>query len=306
MSKILVVGSINMDLVTRVSKTPKIGETIFGSDFKQIPGGKGANQAVSMARLGADVSMIGMVGADSFGETLLNGMKKDGVDISGIGKCNEIPTGIATIIVDDDANNSIIVVSGANFELTKEDLEKNRLLYEKSDFIVHQLETPMDAVEYSMKLSKELGKVTILNPAPAKFLSDEIIKNVDYLLPNETELEILTGMEIKNREDILRASQKMMDKGVKKLIVTLGSKGALYVDKDGVREYGVYKVESLDTTAAGDSFIGGFVSTLSNGGSIEEAMDFAAKVGAITVTREGAQTSLPTLEEVLNFGGVIR
>ncbi len=305
MSRILVVGSINMDLVTRVSKTPKIGETILGSGFKQIPGGKGANQAVAIARLGGDVSMIGMVGADSFGDTLLQAMEKDGVDISGIGRCKDISTGIATIIVDDNANNSIIVVSGANFKLTKGELDSNRGLYEKSDFIVHQLETPLETVEYSLKLSKELGKTTILNPAPAKFLSDGIIKNVDYLIPNETELEILTGMEINSREDILEAAQKMMDKGVKKLIVTLGSKGALYVDRDGFREYGVYKVDAVDTTAAGDSFIGGFVAAFSKGESLEKSMDFAAKVGAITVTMEGAQTSLPTLDEVVNFKGVM-
>jgi ribokinase len=305
MSKILVVGSINMDLVTRVSKAPKTGETVLGEDFKQIPGGKGANQAVAMARLGSDVAMIGMVGEDSFGDTLLSAIKKDGVDISGIGRCSGKSTGIATIVVDDDANNSIIVVSGANFEMKKEDIDKNIKLYEDSKIVVHQLETPLDIVEYSLKVSKALGKTTILNPAPAKSMSDEIIKNVDYLIPNETELEILSGMPVKTKEDILLACRKMMEKGVKKLIVTLGSKGAIYVDSEGSKEFGVYKVEAVDTTAAGDSFIGGFTAAFSKGKPVEEAMDFAAKVGAITVTREGAQTSLPTLDEVRNFKGVV-
>ncbi|WP_319204401.1 ribokinase [uncultured Ilyobacter sp.] len=305
MGKILVVGSINMDLVTRAFKSPRIGETILGKDFKQIPGGKGANQAVAVARLGSDVSLIGMVGEDSFGDTLLSVIKKDGVDISGVGRCRDRSTGIATIVVDDDANNSIIVVPGANFEIKKEDIDANIKLYENSEIVVHQLETPLDIVEYSLKISKKLGKTTILNPAPAKAMSDEIIKNVDYLIPNETELELLSGVPVKTKEDILKACRKIMTKGVKKLIVTLGSKGAIYVDGEGTREFGVYKVDAVDTTAAGDSFIGGFTAALSKGESIEKAMDFAAKVGAITVTREGAQTSLPTLDEVMNFKGVI-
>ena len=305
MGKILVVGSINMDLVTRASKSPRIGETILGKDFKQIPGGKGANQAVAVARLGSDVSLIGMVGEDSFGDTLLSVIKKDGVDISGVGRCRDRSTGIATIVVDDDANNSIIVVPGANFEIKKEDIDANIKLYENSEIVVHQLETPLDIVEYSLKISKKLGKTTILNPAPAKAMSDEIIKNVDYLIPNETELELLSGVPVKTKEDILKACRKIMTKGVKKLIVTLGSKGAIYVDGEGSREFGVYKVDAVDTTAAGDSFIGGFTAALSKGESIEKAMDFATKVGAITVTREGAQTSLPTLDEVMNFKGVI-
>lgn len=305
MNKILVVGSINMDLVTRVSKSPKIGETVLGEDFKQIPGGKGANQAVAMARLGSDVSMIGMVGEDSFGNTLLAAIKKDGVDISGIGRCKNRSTGIASIVVDNDANNSIIVVSGANFEIKKEDIDANIKLYENSEIVVHQLETPLDIVEYSLKISKKLGKTTILNPAPAKVMSDEIIKNVDYLIPNETELELLTGMPVKTKEDILLACRKMMAKGVKKLIVTLGARGAIYVDDQGSREFGVYKVEAVDTTAAGDSFIGGLASAFSKGESVERAMDLAAKVGAITVTREGAQTSLPTMDDVMNFKGVM-
>ena len=208
MSKILVVGSINMDLVTRVSKAPKTGETVLGEDFKQIPGGKGANQAVAMARLGSDVAMIGMVGEDSFGDTLLSAIKKDGVDISGIGRCSGKSTGIATIVVDDDANNSIIVVSGANFEMKKEDIDKNIKLYEDSKIVVHQLETPLDIVEYSLKVSKALGKTTILNPAPAKSMSDEIIKNVDYLIPNETELEILSGMPVKTRRIFFWPAEK--------------------------------------------------------------------------------------------------
>ncbi len=303
MKKILVVGSINMDLVTYTSKTPKIGETVLGKTFSQIPGGKGANQAVAMARLGADVSMIGRVGKDSFGEVLIEGMKRDGLKTDGIEEVEGVSTGIASIVVDDSAHNSIIVVPGANFEIDESDLARHRRMYEESDIVVHQLETPLNVVEASLKLAKDLGKTTILNPAPAKELSDEMIANVDYLIPNETELELLSGMEVRDEEDVLKAAKVLMDKGVEKLVVTLGSKGAMYIDGNETKKVNAYKVDAVDTTAAGDSFIGGLATALANGKNFEEAMEFAARVGAITVTRRGAQTSLPTLEEVENFGG---
>lgn len=301
--KILVVGSINMDLVTVTEKTPKIGETVLGRTFSQIPGGKGANQAVAMARLKADVSMIGRVGTDSFGDTLIDGMKKDGLGVEGIEKVEGVSTGIASIVVDDSAHNSIIVVPGANFEITKEDIDRHIDLYKEADIIVHQLETPIDVVAYSMEVSKKIGKTTILNPAPARELSDEMIANVDYLIPNETELELISGMEVKTDEDVKAASRILMDKGVKKLIVTLGSKGAMYIDENETKVVKAYKVTAVDTTAAGDSFIGGLTTGIAKGLTIEKAMEFATKVGALTVTKAGAQTSLPTLEEVENFGG---
>lgn len=303
MKKILVVGSINMDLVTVTEKTPKIGETILGRSFAQIPGGKGANQAVAMARLGADVAMIGRVGTDSFGDVLIEGMKNDGLKVEGIEKVEGVSTGIASIVVDDSAHNSIIVVPGANFEIVEADIDRHRKLYEEADIVVHQLETPLNVVEYSLKLAKSLGKTTILNPAPAKELSDEIIATVDYLIPNETELELLSGMEVKTTDDVLAAAKVLMGKGVKKLVVTLGSKGSMYIDKDETREVNAYKVDAVDTTAAGDSFIGGLTTALAKGAAFTEAMEFATKVGAITVTRRGAQTSLPTLKEIEEFGG---
>jgi len=303
MKKILVVGSINMDLVTVTEKTPKIGETILGRSFAQIPGGKGANQAVAMARLGADVAMIGRVGTDSFGDTLIEGMKNDGLKVEGIEKVEGVSTGIASIVVDDSAHNSIIVVPGANFEIDEADIDRHRKLYEEADIVVHQLETPLNVVEYSLKLAKSMGKTTILNPAPAKELSDEIIASIDYLIPNETELELLSGMEVKTTDDVMAAAKVLMDKGVKKLVVTLGSKGSIYIDENETKEVNAYKVDAVDTTAAGDSFIGGLTTALAKGATFTEAMEFATKVGAITVTRRGAQTSLPTLEEIEDFGG---
>ena len=302
MKKICVVGSLNMDLVVNVETMPKKGQTLIGGDFKEVPGGKGANQAVAMARLGADVSMIGKVGNDGFGQTLLEALKNDNVNTSYIYK-EEGPSGVATITVDKNAENSIVVAPGANFTLVKEDIDKNIEAIKSSDIVVVQLETPLETINYTLKKAKELGKYTILNPAPAVNLDDSIIKNVDLLTPNETELEILSGVSINCEDDILKASKIMIEKGVKELIVTLGSKGSLYINKEKNMFKKSYKVEAIDTTAAGDSYTGALAVAFSKGKNIEEAMDFASKVGALCVTKEGAQSSLPTIDEVEKFRG---
>lgn len=302
MKKICVVGSLNMDLVVNVESMPKKGQTLIGGDFKEVPGGKGANQAVAMARLGADVSMIGKVGTDGFGQTLLEALKNDNVNTSYIYK-EEGPSGVATITVDKNAENSIVVAPGANFALGKEDIDKNIEAIKSSDIVVVQLETPLETIDYTLKKAKELGKYTILNPAPAVNLDDSIIKNVDLLTPNETELEILSGVSINCEDDILKAAKIMIEKGVKELIVTLGSKGSLYINKEKNMFKKSYKVEAIDTTAAGDSYTGALAVAFSKGKNIEEAMDFASKVGALCVTKEGAQSSLPTIDEVEKFRG---
>ncbi|MGL5329194.1 MAG: ribokinase [Peptostreptococcaceae bacterium] len=302
MKSICVIGSLNMDLVVKVDNMPKGGQTVIGGSFKEVPGGKGANQAVAMARLGGKVNMIGKVGKDGFGETLLTALKNDNVNTEYINKEN-IATGVAMITVDKNAENSIVVAPGANFEVDTNYIDTNIKGIENSDIIVLQLETPLDTINYALKKSKELGKYTILNPAPAVKLDDEIISNVDLLTPNETELEILSGVEINNEEDILKASKVMIDKGVKELIVTLGSKGSLYINKEKSMFKKAYKVEAIDTTAAGDSYTGALAVSFANGSNVEEAMDFASKVGALSVQKEGAQSSLPTLEDVQNFRG---
>ncbi|MDU2147772.1 MAG: ribokinase [Paeniclostridium sordellii] len=302
MKKICVIGSLNMDLVVNVENMPKKGQTLIGSDFKEVPGGKGANQAVAMARLGGDVTMVGKVGTDSFGETLINALKKDNVDTTYIHKENG-STGVAMITVDQNAENAIVVAPGANFKVNQNDIDKNVEAIKTSDIVVVQLETPLETIKYTLKKSKEFGKYTILNPAPAVKLEDSIIENVDLLTPNETELEILSGITIENEADILTAAKVMIKKGVKELIVTLGSKGSLYINKDIERFKKSYKVEAIDTTAAGDSYTGALAVAFSKGENVEYAMDFASKVGALCVTKEGAQSSLPTLEEVNEFRG---
>lgn len=300
MKKICVIGSLNIDLVVKVDNMPKKGQTLIGSDFNEVPGGKGANQAVAMARLGGAVNMIGKVGADGFGVRLMEQLKNNNVNTNYI-SVEECATGVAMITVDKNADNSIVVAPGANFKVDKEYIDKSIEAINCSDIIVLQLETPLETIKYALKKSKELGKYTILNPAPAVKLEDELIANVDLLTPNETELEILSGVEIKSDEDIEKAAKTMIEKGVKELIVTLGSKGSLYINKDGSIFKKSYKVKAVDTTAAGDSYTGALAVALAENKSIEEAMDFASRVGALTVMKEGAQSSLPTLEDVLKF-----
>lgn len=291
-----------MDLVVNVDAMPKPGQTIIGSNFKEVPGGKGANQAVAMARLNGNVSMIGKVGEDGFGQTLINSLKNDKVDTTYI-QTTKGSTGVALITVDKNAQNSIVVSPGANFEVKEEDIDNNIKAIENSDIVVLQLETPLNTIKYALNKAKELNKYTILNPAPAVKLDDEIIKNVDLLTPNETELEIISGVSIETEEDIQKAAQIMIEKGVKELIVTLGSKGSLYINKEKSMFKKAYKVEAVDTTAAGDSYTGALAVALSQDKGIEDAMDFASKVGALSVLKEGAQSSLPTLEDVINFRG---
>ena len=302
MKNICVIGSLNMDLVVNVDTMPKPGQTIIGSNFKEVPGGKGANQAVAMARLNGNVSMIGKVGEDGFGQTLINSLKNDKVDTTYI-QTSKGATGVALIPVDKNAQNSIVVSPGANFEVKEDDIDNNIEAIKNSDIVVLQLETPLNTIKYALNKAKELNKYTILNPAPAVKLDDEIIKNVDLLTPNETELEIISGVSIETEEDIQKAAQIMIEKGVKELIVTLGSKGSLYINKEKSMFKKAYKVEAVDTTAAGDSYTGALAVALSQDKNIEDAMDFASKVGALSVLKEGAQSSLPTLEDVKNFRG---
>lgn len=302
MKNICVIGSLNMDLVVNVDTMPKPGQTIIGSNFKEVPGGKGANQAVAMARLNGNVSMIGKGGEDGFGQTLINSLKNDKVDTTYI-QTSKGATGVALITVDKNAQNSIVVSPGANFEVKEDDIDNNIEAIKNSDIVVLQLETPLNTIKYALNKAKELNKYTILNPAPAVKLDDEIIKNVDLLTPNETELEIISGVSIETEEDIQKAAQIMIEKGVKELIVTLGSKGSLYINKEKSMFKKAYKVEAVDTTAAGDSYTGALAVALSQDKNIEDAMDFASKVGALSVLKEGAQSSLPTLEYVKNFRG---
>ncbi|BEP28496.1 ribokinase [Helicovermis profundi] len=304
MKNILVLGSLNMDLVTSVQHTPKIGETIFGDKLAFIPGGKGANQAVALGKLGANVEIIGMIGGDEYGEILRKNLNKFNVLNNNILYSKNNTTGIAFIMVNNSGDNSIVVISGANEDF-KSDRIKNEWFINK-DIVVSQLEIPIETVNEAFSLAKQNGCYTVLNPAPALNLPDSLLRNTDIIIPNETEFEILTGIRYTDNDDIIEGSKILFDKGVKEILVTLGEKGAIYLSKERVIQVNSYMVDAVDTTAAGDSFIAGVVFYISIGKNIEEALEFASKVAAITVSRKGAQTSLASFKEVEKYKGVKR
>lgn len=297
MGKILVAGSLNMDLVVQASRLPLGGETIMGHGFSEIPGGKGANQAVAMARLGADVTMIGKVGTDGFGQTLIDTLKASGANVDYIGKVEQASTGVALITVQDSGENSIIVVSGANGALIPEDLAA--VNFKDYALAVTQLETPMPTVIDFLTRAKASGSFTILNPAPAKALPESLYASIDLLTPNETELASLTGMSTDSDEGIEAAAKLLLDKGLGAIVITLGARGSLYLNQKGERHFEpARRVKAVDTTAAGDSFTGGLAVSLANGETMAMAMAFATKVASLTVQTLGAQSALPYLEAV--------
>lgn len=302
MKKILVIGSLNIDFVVDVENIPKPGETILATNVTYIPGGKGANQSYAVGKLGGLVSMIGVVGKDQYGEILLNNLTSVNVNIDHIQKSEGKQTGIALINVDKNGENSIVVVPGANSELSKQSIDENVSLIEQSDIIVMQLEVPIDTITYVAKLAKQKGKMIVLDPAPAKRdLPDELFACVDIIKPNETELEVLSGMKINSEEQIKNAANILLEKGVKVVIATLGEKGSMLVTKEGVKAFDALDVEAIDTTAAGDSFTAGFVVSLANGKTIEEAIKFGHIVSSVVVTKKGAQSSIPSMEEIQDF-----
>lgn len=300
--KILIIGSLNLDLVVRVDHMPAVGETILCSEMNQIPGGKGANQAYAAGRLGANVGMLGAVGCDTYADILLENLKKGGVDVSSIIRKNGATTGVALITVNSRGDNHIVVVSGANSLLSVADIDANIDLIKTCDLLVLQMEIPADTVCYAAKLAKRLGKTVILDPAPVpKIFPEELFETIDILKPNETELSMLTGM---NPRDYAAAAALLRKKGVREVLVTLGAQG-VYMDSEtvGTVMLPAHKVEAVDTTAAGDAFTAALAVSLANGKSILDAAVFANRVSAVTVTRKGAQSSIPSLEEVEDLSG---
>ncbi|WP_411844507.1 ribokinase [Schinkia azotoformans] len=288
--KIIVIGSINMDLVTSALVFPKAGETLIGTSFLTIPGGKGANQAVAAARLGADVSLIGCVGDDLFGKELVDHLKEQQVSLPNVEPVTHTKTGIASITLA-EGDNSIIVVPGANYHVTPELVAKYEELIASCDTMLLQLEIPMESVEMAVKIGRKHGLTIILNPAPIAKLSKEILLNIDYITPNEHEVvELLEGL---NEEQINKLKEK--------LIVTKGAKGITYYRNGSEQHIDSYPVEVVDTTGAGDSFNGALAVALTAGNSMEEACRFANAVGALAVTKLGAQSGMPTKEEVEVF-----
>lgn len=305
MKKILVLGSLNMDLVTRVHITPKVGETLLGEGLEQIPGGKGANQAVAIGKLGGQVAMLGRVGMDGFGEVLMKNLSVNGVEAYLTQAVQGPPTGVALIMVNDSGDNSIVVIPGANFALSKEDLTP--AMFEGCDYLLAQLETPIETIETAFAMAKAQGLYTILNPAPARTLSKQLIERTDLLVPNETEFATLTGIQPDSEAHIKEGASQLFEIGVKEIIITLGEDGACHIDTSGNLHYVKgHKVKAVDTTGAGDSFIGGLLYGMAKGEDVKEAMNRAVIVGALTVTKLGAQSSLPTLQEVEDYIGGLK
>lgn len=309
MNKVCVLGSINMDLVIKVNEMPKEGETILSESFEKIAGGKGANQAVAARRCGNIVSMIGKIGKDDNGKILKGLLEEDSIDTNLIFEDENEPTGMAVITVNKNGNNSITVISGSNMTLNKDEIEKSKEIIENSDILISQFEVPEEVILEAFKIAKENNKVIILNPAPAKKIDEELLKSTDIIIPNETEAELLTGIKVNDLESAKLAANGLLEKGVKFVIVTLGSKGAAVISKEDGQIVEAYKVKAIDTTAAGDSFIGGLSSKLDieslSFENLLKAVKFANKVSSITVQRKGAQPSIARLEEVIEIYGEV-
>ncbi|MDR2811032.1 MAG: ribokinase [Tannerellaceae bacterium] len=300
-SKILVVGSTNTDMVIKTQHLPRPGETVLGGTFFMNPGGKGANQAVSIARLGGQVLFICKTGNDVFGHQSQQLFEKEGIDTSYILSDHGNPSGVALITVDQKAENCIAVASGANAHLMPKDLALATEAIRQADLVLMQLEIPMQTVEYVAEIAFRSGKKVILNPAPAQALSPALLRNLYIITPNETEAEMISGEKITDLTSAGRAAQTIAGMGVQNVIITLGSKGALVYCEDTMEVIPSPKVEAVDTTAAGDVFNGGLAVALSEGRTLTEAVKFACKAAAMSVTRPGAQSSAPYRNEVDSF-----
>lgn len=294
MKKIVVLGSMNMDLTILADPFPEKGETVSGSGYAQIPGGKGANQAVAAGRMGANISFISACGNDEFGGTLIKELNKSKVNTSTITQL-ESHTGIALIVRETDGDNRIILAAGANGQILPSMVETLKSTIEEADFLLLQLEIPMETVEYAASLAKTAGTIVILDPAPAVKLSEILLSNIDYLLPNEHELDLSLGNV---SGDLSVKAEILINKGVGTLILTQGNKGVTIISKDTKIKIDAPKMKAVDTTAAGDTFAGAFAYGLAKNWEISKAAEFAVKAASLSVTKVGAQSSIPWLNEV--------
>ena len=307
MARIVVVGSFNMDLVVRMPAIPRPGETLLGGIFATYPGGKGSNQAVAAARLGGKVAMIGRVGADAFGDQLLTMARREGIDTRFVGVDSHVATGVALIQVDAQGQNSIAVASGANFSLTAAEVATAFAQLERVDLLIMPLETPIDTILTAAELARQAGARVLLNPAPAQHLPPELLKNVDVLIPNEYEAAFMTGIAIHSPHDARQAAAHLLQCGPGSVIVTMGSRGALIAESAQSEiiytQTPAFSVKAVDTTAAGDCFVGALAVAPGEGHSLATSARFASAAAALSVTRIGAQPSLPTRAEVEEFLG---
>ncbi|RON67270.1 ribokinase [Pseudomonas fluorescens] len=300
-ANVVVIGSLNMDLVTRAPRLPRGGETLIGHSFATVSGGKGANQAVAAARLGAQVAMVGCVGNDDYGVQLRDALLADHIDCQAVSVVED-SSGVALIVVDDNSQNAIVIVAGANGAMTPAVIDQFDAVLLAADVVICQLEIPDATVGYALKRARELGKTVILNPAPAsRPLPTEWFASIDYLIPNESEAAALSGLPVDSLETAKAAASQLIAMGAGKVIITLGAEGSLFANGKGFEQFPAPKVKAVDTTAAGDTFVGGFAAALAAGKSEAEAIRYGQIAAALSVTRAGAQPSIPTMSDVQAF-----
>ncbi|MGM8364977.1 ribokinase [Virgibacillus sp. W0181] len=302
MANIIVVGSYVVDLMSRTPHIPTAGETVLGGPFRMGPGGKGGNQAVAAARLGSEVTMVTKVGEDIFGDEAIKNFEQEGISSKYITRHPDEVTGTALIAVDDHSENMIVVAPGACGKITKADVEKAKADFETADIVLLQLETSMEAVEATVNLAHSLGKQVVLNPAPYQEVTNDLLSKVTYVTPNETEASLLTGIEVNDEASARKASKILVEKGVNKVIITLGKQGCFVYDgSDDGRFVQAYQVKAVDTTGAGDAFNGAFATFIADGFSLDEAVGRANAVGALSVTKVGTAPAMPYKNELETF-----
>ncbi|HEX4550862.1 ribokinase [Pseudomonas sp.] len=300
-ANVVVIGSLNMDLVTRAPRLPKGGETLIGHSFATVSGGKGANQAVAVARLGAQVAMVGCVGNDDYGVQLRDALLAEQIDCQAVSTVED-SSGVALIVVDDNSQNAIVIVAGANGAMTPAVIDRFDAVLQAADVVICQLEIPDATVGHALKRARALGKTVILNPAPAsRPLPADWFAAIDYLIPNESEAAALSGMSVDSLDTAESAAGHLIAMGAGKVIITLGAQGSLFANGQGFEHFPAPKVKAVDTTAAGDTFVGGFAAALASGKSEAEAIRYGQIAAALSVTRAGAQPSIPTTSDVQAF-----
>lgn len=300
-ANVVVIGSLNMDLVTRAPRLPRGGETLIGHSFATVSGGKGANQAVASARLGAQVAMVGCVGNDDYGVHLRDALLAEQIDCQAVSTVED-SSGVALIVVDDNSQNAIVIVAGANGAMTPAVIDRFDAVLQAADVVICQLEIPDATVGHALKRARALGKTVILNPAPAsRPLPADWYAAIDYLIPNESEAAALSGLPVDSLQTAEVAASHLIGMGAGKVIITLGAEGSLFASGKGFEHFPAPKVKAVDTTAAGDTFVGGFAAALASGKSEAEAIRYGQIAAALSVTRAGAQPSIPTMSDVQAF-----
>ena len=300
-ANVVVIGSLNMDLVTRAPRLPVGGETLIGHSFATVSGGKGANQAVAASRLGAQVAMVGCVGSDDYGVQLRDALLAEQIDCQAVSVVED-SSGVALIVVDDNSQNAIVIVAGANGAMTPAVIDQFDAVLQAAEVVICQLEIPDATVGHALKRARALGKTVILNPAPAsRPLPADWFTAIDYLIPNESEATALSGLPVDSLESAEKAASHLIAMGAGKVIITLGAQGSLFANGQSFEHFPAPKVKAVDTTAAGDTFVGGFAAALAAGKSEAEAIRYGQIAAALSVTRAGAQPSIPTQSDVQAF-----